>query len=801
MTPVPDLTESDAVEELTRLADEIAAHDIRYHQEDAPVISDADYDALKRRNAEIEARFPHLVRDNSPSLRIGASRSEQFAPVEHGVPMLSLDNAFSDEEVEDFVARVRRFLRLAADEPVAFTAEPKIDGLSASIRYEKGLLVRGATRGDGRTGEDITANLRTLEDIPPRLTGAVPEVIEIRGEVYAPLEEFEAFNAAAEAAGQRTYANPRNFAAGSLRQIDPAVTARRPLRFFAYAWGETSTAFAGTQSEALATLKAWGFPTNDRSRRVENAAGLLGVYRETGAARAALAYDIDGVVYKVDRLDWQQRLGFVSRSPRWAIAHKFPAEQATTLLEDIEIQVGRTGALTPVARLHPVTVGGVVVRNATLHNEDEIARKDIRVGDTVVLQRAGDVIPQVVGVLAAVRPPGLVPFQFPTECPVCGSTAVREVDEAVRRCTGGLICSAQMTERIKHFVSRKALDIEGFGDVYVDLLFEKGLLKSPADIFRLRERSPAVRQAVMERRKEQAELRREQKGAVDGDETVGKAIDDAQRAFDGLEKLFDNIDARRSVSLSRFLFALGIRHVGTETARLLAEHFGDFGSLKMAVMASTEHLRVRRRLEAIAGVGSVTVEAIAEKGAEIEAAQNEEGHSSSVAEVLRRLKVRALSSAVSERIATEYKTLEEFVRGVRVLVNPAARQAYQELTAIEGFGDVGVDSLTAFFQEPHNTSLLDDLLGLIEVEPVQRSNRTSEITGKTVVFTGALERFTREVAKAQALSLGAKVAGAVSKNTDYLVAGPGAGSKLATAQGLGVTVLTEDEWLSLIAGS
>ncbi|MFZ5670151.1 MAG: NAD-dependent DNA ligase LigA [Pseudomonadota bacterium] len=791
--PVADLTEAQAALELERLADELAAHDIRYHREDAPVISDADYDAMKRRNAAIEARFPHLVRDNSPSLRVGAARSEQFAPVEHGVPMLSLDNAFSDEEVEAFAARVRRFLDLPAGTAVAFTAEPKIDGLSASLRYEKGVFVRGATRGDGRTGEDITANLRTLADIPQRLAGrAWPDVVEVRGEVYAPLADFEAFNAAQAEAGGRTYANPRNFAAGSLRQIDPAVTARRPLRFFAYAWGEASEAFAETQSGALAALEAWGFVVNDRSRRVENAEGLLAVYRETGAARSTLPYDIDGVVYKVDRLDWQQRLGFVSRSPRWAIAHKFPAEQATTLLEDIEIQVGRTGALTPVARLRPVTVGGVVVRNATLHNADEIARKDIRIGDTVVLQRAGDVIPQVVEVVLSSRPPGFEPYRFPDTCPVCGSHAVREEGEAIRRCTGGLICSAQLTERIKHFVSRKAFDIEGFGDVYVDILFDKGILKSPADLFRLRDNAEAVKQAVMERRKEQAQARQAQGAAA-----VKKAIDDSQRAFDGIETLFDSVDSRRSISLTRLIFALGIRHVGEETARLLAEHYGDFASMRHDVIAAAPHAAVRRKLIAVPSLGPVGVDALIEAFNEFGPNALDELKQLDVVTFLRRLKVR---SSTAERIAERYETTSELENDLVVLAEDLPRKSYKYLIDLKGLGEIGAEALIAFFEEDRNLTFLDDLLSLITVEGVQRVVRQSPVTGKTIVFTGALERFTRDAAKAQALDLGAKVTGSVSKNTDYLVAGPGAGSKLVAAQGLGVTVLTEDEWLSLISG-
>ena len=565
--PVEDLSEAEAAEELARLADEIAGHDIRYHQEDEPTISDADYDALKRRNAAIEARFPGLVRDNSPSLKVGAARSAQFAPVVHGVPMLSLDNAFEAADVVEFVARVRRFLKLEPGEPVAFTAEPKIDGLSASIRYEKGVLVRGATRGDGRTGEDITANLRTLKDIPERLNGeGWPDVIEIRGEVYAPLAEFEAFNSAAVEAGQRTYANPRNFAAGSLRQIDPAITARRPLKFFAYAWGETSAEFAQTQSQALADFKAWGFVTNDRSRRVEDAEGLLGVYREIGAARSGLPYDIDGVVYKVDRLDWQKRLGFVSRSPRWAIAHKFPAQQATTTLEAIDIQVGRTGTLTPVARLHPVTVGGVVVRNATLHNADEIARKDVRIGDLVVLQRAGDVIPQILGAVDADRPDRGAPYEFPQVCvcplktPVVQETTAGGAVTVARRCTGEFACPFQKIRHLIHFVSRRAFDIEGLGEKQLQAFLDEGWIAEPADIFRL----------------------------VKSEEKLGALREREGYGETSVANLVRNVEARRTISLDRFLIALGIRDIGETTALHLARAFDSFSDLEQAVLKASQ---------------------------------------------------------------------------------------------------------------------------------------------------------------------------------------------------------------------
>src|SRR5579871_3535523 len=497
-TPVAELDEAEAAAELTRLADEVAAHDLRYYQDEAPTVSDADYDALKQRNAAIEARFPALVRENSPSLRVGAARSASFAAVEHGVPMLSLDNAFSDDDAREFDARVRRFLRLEG-ETIGYTAEPKIDGLSASLRYERGVLVQGATRGDGRVGEDVTENLKTIAEIPHRLKGAGwPDVIEVRGEVYFRIEDFEALNAAMAAAGQRSYVNPRNTASGSLRQIDPKITAQRRLRFFAYAWGLLSAPFAETQWQALEKLKAWGFHVTPQAKRVENAEGLLSAYADLERLRPHLGFDIDGVVYKVDRLDWQQRLGFVSRSPRWAVARKFPAEQTRTILNAIDLQVGRTGAVTPVARLAPVTVGGVVVENATLHNADEIARKDVRVGDTVIIQRAGDVIPQIVGIVPEERPLDAAPFEFPTHCPcplhtpLARETTASGAETVVRRCTGEFACPFQRVEHLKHFVSRRAFDIEGLGDKQLQAFFDEGLIKEPADIFRLARNEEAL---------------------------------------------------------------------------------------------------------------------------------------------------------------------------------------------------------------------------------------------------------------------------------------------------------------------
>jgi DNA ligase (NAD+) len=692
--PVNDLTEAEAVAELTTLADTIAQHDIAYHQEDNPSISDAEYDALKRRNGEIEARFPHLVRENSPSLRVGAARAEAFSAVEHGTPMLSLDNAFSNEDAIEFDARVRRFLRLG-DEMVAYTAEPKIDGLSASLRYENGVLLQGATRGDGRVGEDVTANLKTIGEIPQQLRGSGwPEVIEVRGEVYFGHDDFAALNAAAVASGQRTYVNPRNAAAGSLRQIDSAITAQRRLRFFAYAWGLISAPFAETQWEALAVLRSWGFHVTPQAARVEGADGLLAAYARMEAGRPKLSFDIDGVVYKVDRLDWQGRLGFVSRSPRWAIARKFPAERARTVLEAIDIQVGRTGAVTPVARLKPITVGGVVVENATLHNADEIARKDIRVGDTVIVQRAGDVIPQIVGVVLEERPKGAAPFEYPTHCPcplhtpLARETTASGAETVVRRCTGEFACPFQRVEHLKHFVSRRAFDIEGLGDKQLQAFFDEGLITEPADIFRLA-RDAAVLAALRER---------------DG---YGET---------SVTNLVRNIEARRTIALDRFIFGLGIRHIGETTAVVLARGY----------------LTAKAFLEAMDRVAAHDAEASA------------------------------------------------------------------ELDALDQIGTAVIAAAAAFFAEDHNRHMVAALVGELVIQDAEPPKTDTAVAGKTVVFTGSLERLTRDEAKAQAEALGAKVASSVSKKTDLVVAGPGAGSKLKTAADLGIQVLTEDEWIALV---
>jgi DNA ligase (NAD+) len=704
---VATLTKAQAKVELKRLALEIESHDRHYYQEDAPKISDADYDALRRRVTAIEARFPEFVTGDSPSQKIGAQPSGRFAKAQHAVPMLSLGNAFADEDVADFVDRIRRFLNLDADHIPAIVAEPKIDGLSLSLRYENGELVRAATRGDGTTGEDVTANARTIKDIPNTLKGRkIPAFCELRGEVYMLKQDFLELNKKQAKADDTVFANPRNSAAGSLRQKDVSITASRPLKFFAYAWGEMSELPAETQHGMLAWMDRAGFVVNPLTRLCMDIDEVLAFYRQIGEDRAALDYDIDGVVYKIDRLDWQERLGFVSRNPRWAIAHKFAAEQATTILNDIDIQVGRTGALTPVARLAPVTVGGVVVQNATLHNEDYIRGigndgapirdgVDIRIGDTVVVQRAGDVIPQIVNVVLDKRPKDAQPFSFPQTCPACGSHAVREEGEAVRRCTGALICPAQAVERLKHFVSRNAFDIEGLGEKQVQEFFQDGLIMSPVDIFTMQKRDARSAKKLMER------------------EGYGET---------SVRNLFAAIDARRNIELHRLIYGLGIRHVGEGNAKLLARHYGTIEAFREAMLEAAKH-----------GIGEANTS-----------------------------------------------------------------EAYQDLNDIGGVGEIVADAVVEFFAEPRNVNALDELLAEIEVRPAEQPRRSSPVSGKTVVFTGSLTKFTRDEAKAVAERLGAKVAGSVSKKTDYVVAGEDAGSKLAKARELGVAVLTEDEWLKLI---
>ncbi|MDX2141868.1 MAG: NAD-dependent DNA ligase LigA [Rhodospirillaceae bacterium] len=690
---VAALTEADARAELKALAAEIARHDEAYHRHDAPEISDADYDALRARNLAIEARFPKLLREDSPSRKVGAAPSGGFKKVKHAVPMLSLDNVFTDDDVRDFDARVRRFLKLGDDDIVETTAEPKIDGLSFSARYEKGRLAVAATRGDGTEGEDITANLLTIKGLPDFLMGDAPRVIEIRGEVYMTKRDFQAMNEAQAAKGGKIFANPRNAAAGSLRQLDPKITAGRPLKLFAYAAGAADGGEWASQWEFLQQLKAWGFPINPDATICRSIDEMLAYYRGLEQKRAQLAYDIDGVVYKVNRIDWQKRLGFVSRSPRWATAHKFPAEQAETVLEKIEIQVGRTGALTPVAHLMPVTVGGVVVSRATLHNQDEIERKDVREGDTVVIQRAGDVIPQIVEVKLDKRPKSSRKFKFPDHCPVCGSKAHREDDEAVLRCTGGLFCQAQAVERLRHFTSRDAFDIEGMGEKNIEAFFADGLIKSPADLFTLEAR--------------------DKKSLTPLSAKEGWGPQSAKN-------LFQAINARRTISLERFIYALGIRLIGQAKARLLAQHFGSFKEWRTAMAA------------------------LAKGNAEARA----------------------------------------------------------DVEGIESFGAAVTDELAAFFEESQNLKIVDDLYAeMDQVEDfVQANVAESKIAGLTVVFTGNLATMTRSEAKAKAQSLGAKVAGSVSKKTDLVVAGPGAGSKLKEAEALGVKVIDEGEFVKITAG-
>jgi DNA ligase (NAD+) len=690
--PVDKLTEAQAKAELARLAAEIAHHDKLYYQKDAPEVSDAAYDVLRKRNLAIETRFPKLIRPDSPSLRVGAAPVAAFGKVRHALPMLSLDNAFEEQDVRDFADRIRRFLGLKPEQAIELVAEPKIDGLSISLRYEKGRFVQGATRGDGETGEDVTTNLRTLDDIPNHLKGRdAPDVLEVRGEVYMQRADFLKLNERRAKDEEPLFANPRNAAAGSLRQLDPSITAKRPLRFFGYALGEVSEAAAKTHWDLLARLRHWGFQVNPLVKLCGCVDDVLEFYRHIADKRAALGYEIDGVVYKVNRFDWQERLGMVSRAPRWAIAHKFPAEQARTKLRDITIQVGRTGTLTPVAELEPVTVGGVVVSRATLHNEDEIKRKDVRIGDTVIVQRAGDVIPQIVGVVLSERPKRTQEYEFPQKCPVCGSKAVRVEGEVARRCTGGLVCAAQVVERLRHFTSRNAFDIEGLGWERVEAFHKDGLIKVPGDIFRLKNHADAIR---------------EREGW--GEKSV--------------EKLLSAIEARRKISLERFIYALGIRQVGEATAKLLARH---------------------------------------------------------------------------------YRTLETWRKSMEAAVKDSDGDAAHELDAISQIGPSVAADILAFFAEAHNRETLDDLNRVgVEVEaaaaPARAAN--SPVAGKTVVFTGTLETMTRPEAKARAEQLGANVTESVSKRTDYVVAGAEAGSKATKAKALGVTMLSEQDWLKLIGG-
>jgi DNA ligase (NAD+) len=699
------MTDSEAAAELERLAAEIARHNRLYHSEDSPEISDAEYDALVRRNSELERQFPHLVRDDSPSRQVGAAPAAHLSKVRHALPMLSLDNAFSEEEVADFIGRVRRFLSLAPDEEVALTAEPKIDGLSCSLRYERGELVLAATRGDGTTGEVVTDNVRTIADIPQRLEGEAPDVFEVRGEVYMSKADFAALNArllaeAEDPAKARQFANPRNAAAGSLRQKDAAVTASRPLRFYAHGWGEASALPADTQIGVMRAIEAWGLPIADPLERCADLGALLAHYRTIEAQRADLAFDIDGVVYKVDRLDWQRRLGQVARAPRWALAHKFPAEKAETLLEAIDIQVGRTGKLTPVARLKPVSVGGVTVTSATLHNKDEIERLGVRVGDRVRIQRAGDVIPQV---LENLTPDEDRPaFVFPTACPECGSDAVREEGEVDVRCTGGLVCPVQRVERLRHFVSRHALDIEGLGITHIESFFRDGLLQSPADIFRLTKEQLLARERWAE---------------------VSAA------------NLIAAIDSKRRPPLDRFLYALGIRHVGEVTARDLARRYRSWDNLQS-------------KIDAAVGIRS---------------------------------------SMQPEPDEPERKFLQR------------RDKAVVEAVETPNIGPEVANALLDFFEEEHNREVLADLRDAgVEPQDVVWETKESPVSGKTLVFTGSLETLSRDEAKAQAEKLGAKVAGSVSAKTDLVVYGPGAGSKLKKAAELGIETIDEAGWNAIV---
>ena len=800
---VPDLTEAQAKAELKRLAAEIAAHDKRYYQEDKPTVTDAAYDALRARNAAIEARFPTLIRADSPSRRVGAAPTGRFKKVRHALPMLSLDNAFEEQDVIDFAARIRRFLKLGEDEKIAFSAEPKIDGLSMSLRYEDGELVTAATRGDGAEGEDVTANIRTLKDVPQQLKGKhVPKVCEVRGEVYMTKADFLKLNKRQADAGEPIFANPRNSAAGSLRQKDPSVTASRPLGFFAYAWGQMSETPADSQSGMVKWFASCGFKTNPLTKICHSVEQLLAFHREIEQRRARLDYDIDGVVYKVGRLDWQERLGFVSRSPRWAIAHKFPAERAMTVLKDIEIQVGRTGALTPVAKLEPVGVGGVVVQNATLHNEDYIKGiggngeqlregRDIRVGDTVIIQRAGDVIPQVVDVVLEKRPKDAKPFPFPTVCPVCGSHAVREEGEAVRRCTGGLICPAQQVERLRHFVSRNAFDIEGFGETYVQLFFEKNLVREPADIFKLPDRFQDIKRALEEHRKDVRAVGKPTKSAKG---TRKKKEDEGEKS---VRNLINAINARREISLDRFIFALGIRHVGERTAKALSKQFKDAASLIKGIASAGDGQPGSAWIELsnVPKIGSVTRDRLLKNTAVGDRGQLSLDLDFSTKEVPRSLN---LSKTQRASLLKHYKSDGALRSALQRAKSQQPTDAYKRLADDSEIGTVATNSLIQFFSEKHNKKAVEALLAAIKIKRAEAIAHDSPVSGKSVVFTGTLERMTRDEAKAVADRLGAKVSSSVSKKTDLLIAGREPGSKLAEGQKHGVRVISEEEWMKLI---
>ena len=740
------MSEAEARAELARLADILGRANTAYHGEDAPEISDAEYDALKLRNAAIEAAFPALKRADSPSDQVGAAPSEGFGKITHAIPMLSLGNAFEDEDVTEFDARIRKYLGIAPDAPLDYTAEPKIDGLSLSLRYEKGQLVHAATRGDGTTGENVTENARSIDEIPQEIVDA-PEVLEVRGEVYMSHADFEGLNARQAEAGDKTFANPRNAAAGSLRQLDARITRARPLRFFAYAWGELSEPLAETQMGAIERLATFGFTINPLTAICDGPESLIAQYRKIEEQRATLGYDIDGVVYKVNRLDLQARLGFRATTPRWAVAHKFPAELAWTRLEAIDIQVGRTGALSPVARLHPVTVGGVVVSNATLHNEDYIqgrdskgetirGGKDIRIGDWVQVYRAGDVIPKLADVDLAKRPEGAVPYVFPTTCPECGSDAIREEGDAVRRCTGGIICPAQAMEKLKHFVSRKAFDIDGLGAKQIEMFYDDPDLpiRAPADIFTLKARDAA---------------------------NLNKLKNRHGWGAQSAEKLFAAIEDKRRIALARMIFGLGIRHIGEVAAKDLALHYGGWTALTEAVDTARPAALAHR-----AGEEAVEAERVA------------------AADEGRRARIK--------------ETRDKAMIGLDV--PDAAQAAWDDLIGIDGIGATVGLSLSDALANPEERAAIDALVAELQIEAPAAPAKESPVSGKTVVFTGTLEKMTRAEAKARAEALGAKVSGSVSGKTDLLVAGPGAGSKAKKAADLGVETIDEDQWLALIEG-
>lgn len=690
MPEIETITEKQAAAELEKIAQEMAKADIAYYQNDAPYMSDAEYDALKQRNIELEAQFPQLIRPDSPSKRIGAPLQSGFGKVAHRFPMLSLGDVFSIEEVENFIEGVKRFLH--SDSDISFMCEPKIDGLSFTARYEHGIFVQGATRGDGTTGEDITANLRTISQLPQKISGNVPEILEIRGEVYMAKKDFFALNQKNEDEGKKLFANPRNAAAGSLRQLDPKVTKERNLSIFAYTWGEVSNRVWSSQEDFFNHLQNWGFPTNPNNQLCHSVKEIESFFENLMQIRAGLAYDIDGVVYKVNDIALQERLGFLTRTPRWAIAHKFPAEQAITVINNIRIQVGRTGALTPVADLEPINVGGVIVSHATLHNEDEIKRKDIRIGDSVIIQRAGDVIPQIVAVIKEKRPLDSQEFLFPHFCPQCGAHAIREEDEAVRRCTGGLTCPAQAIERLKHFVSRDAMDIDGLGAKIIEEFYHEGIIKNPVDIFTLEQRNQGEEDLF----NHNLGLKIEQR------EGWGKK---------SVENLFNAINKRKKISLARFIYALGIRQVGIATARLIAQNF------------------------------------------------------------------------------TSWKNFAEDMQNRNT----------EKLLAIDGIGEAMAKDMVEFFQEEHNLNTISSLLSYINIEDfTDTANHSTALSGKTVVFTGTLEHLTRAEAKAKALSAGAKVSGSVSKNTDFVILGTDAGNKAAKAAELGISILSEKDFIEML---